>query len=112
MPKSRVDETIKRLASMTSKTKSRNSSAEPVNDLPGDPNCPFCHGVGYLRADVPVGDPDFGKLQVCVCRRARVADAVRERLFAISHLDELKHMTFESFKPRGRKGLPDLWFRL
>ena len=108
MPKSRVDETIKRLASMTSKTKSRNSSAEPVNDLPGDPNCPFCHGVGYLRADVPVGDPDFGKLQVCVCRRARVADAVRERLFAISHLDELKHMTFESFKPRGRKGLPDL----
>jgi DNA replication protein DnaC len=105
VPKSRVDETIGHLASTTSKTKSRSSSAEPANDLPGDPNCPHCHGVGYLRADVPVGDPDFGRVQICVCRRARVADAIRERLFAISHLDELKELTFETFKPRGRKGL-------
>ena len=93
---------------MTSKTKSKGLSTEPVNDLPGDPNCPYCHGVGYLRLDVPVGDPDFGKLQVCVCRRARVTEAVRERLFAISHLDELQQLTFESFKPRGRKGLGEL----
>ena len=94
---------------MTSKTRSKSSSAaEPVNDLPGDPNCPFCHGAGYLRSDVPLGDPEFGKLQVCVCRRARVAEAVRDRLFAISHLEELTHLTFESFKPRGRKGLGDL----
>ena len=93
---------------MTSKTRSKSLSAEPVNDLPGDPNCPYCHGVGYLRNDVPVGDPDFGKLQVCVCRRARVMETVRERLFAISHLDELKELTFESFKPRGRKGLGEL----
>ncbi len=93
---------------MTSKTKSKNSSAEPVSDLPGDPNCPYCHGVGYLRADVPLGDPEFGKLQLCVCRRARVAEAIRDRLFAISHLEELKQLTFETFKPRGRKGLGDL----
>jgi DNA replication protein DnaC len=104
-----VDETIKHLSNMTSKTKSKSSSTEPAaSDLPGDPNCPYCHGLGYLRADLPVGDPQFGKLQVCVCRRSRVASAVRERLFAISHLDELQHLTFESFKPRGRKGLPEL----
>ena len=71
----------------------------------GDPNCPYCHGVGYLRADVPVGHPDFGKLEVCVCRRKRVAEQVRERLFSMSHLDELKHLTFETFLPRGQKGL-------
>jgi DNA replication protein DnaC len=103
-----VDETIKHLASMTSKSRSEGSSAEPANDLPGDPNCPYCHGVGYLRADVPLGHPDFGRLQVCVCRRARVAETVRDRLFALSHLEELQHLTFESFKPRGHKGLPDL----
>jgi DNA replication protein DnaC len=104
-----MDETIRHLASMTSKTRSKNSSAvERVNDLPGDPNCPYCRGVGYLRSDVPVGDPDFGKLQICVCRRARVTDAVRDRLFAVSHLDELKHLTFETFKPRGRKGLGEM----
>jgi DNA replication protein DnaC len=60
-----------------------------------------------LRADVPVGHPDFGRLEICVCRRARVTDAVRERLFALSHLDELKDLTFESFKLRGRKGLAE-----
>lgn len=64
--------------------------------------------MGYLRADVPLGHPDFGKLEVCVCRRAKVTDAVRDRLFALSHLDELKDLTFESFKPRGRKGLAEM----
>jgi len=78
------------------------------HDLPGDPNCPHCHGAGYLRSDVPVGHPDFGRLQVCVCRHANVTNAVRERLFELSHLDELKDLTFESFKPRGRKGLGEM----
>lgn len=79
-----------------------------THDLPGDPNCPHCHGVGYLRSDVPVGHPDFGKLEICVCRRANVTNAVRERLFALSHLDELKNLTFDTFKPRGRKGLGEM----
>jgi DNA replication protein DnaC len=64
--------------------------------------------VGYLRADVPLGHPDFGKLEVCVCRRAKVTDAVRGRLFALSHLDDLKDLTFESFKSHGHKGLADI----
>jgi DNA replication protein DnaC len=64
--------------------------------------------VGYLRVDVPVGHPDFGKLEVCVCRRANITDTVRERLFALSHLDELKDLTFQTFKPRGRKGLGEM----
>ncbi len=120
MAKSKIDETIKNLASATSKTRSKNLSAvEPGSDastssptagrdLPGDPNCPHCHGVGYLRAEVPVGHPDFGKLQICVCRHANVTNTVRERLFALSHLDELKDLTFETFKARGRKGLGEL----
>jgi DNA replication protein DnaC len=37
-----------------------------------------------------------------------VAQTVRERLFSLSHLDELKGLTFENFKNRGRKGLGDL----
>jgi DNA replication protein DnaC len=79
-----------------------------VSDLPGDPNCPHCHGVGYLRAEVPVGHPDFGKLQLCVCRRVNITNTVRERLFALSHLDELKELTFETFNARGRKGLGEM----
>ncbi len=61
-----------------------------------------------MRADVEVTHPDFGKLQICTCRNRDVAEHVRERLFSMSNLDELKELTFESFLPRGRKGLGDL----
>jgi len=110
VPKSKMDETIKNLANATSKTKSKDSLSDEVvaHDLPGDPNCPECGGIGYLRRDVPVGHPDFGHAFICVCRRARVTNAVRDRLFALSHLDELKELTFETFQPRGRKGLGEI----
>lgn len=55
--------------------------------------------------EVPVDHPDFGKLQLCVCRQAEVGETIRRRLYSISQLDELKHLTFETFQPRGRIGL-------
>ncbi len=64
--------------------------------------------MGYLRAEVPLDHPDFGRLEICVCRRTNIANAVRDHLFALSHLDELKDLTFETFKLRGRKGLGEL----
>jgi len=75
------------------------------DDLPGDPNCPHCHGVGFLRADVPVGHSDFGKLQPCVCRQSELQHQAHDRLFAYSNLRELRHLTFAAFKPRGNIGL-------
>ena len=36
---------------------------------------------------------------------------MRERLFLLSHLDELKELTFENFQPRGRIGLGELQAR-
>lgn len=74
-------------------------------DLPGDPNCPLCHGMGFLRQDLPLGHPDFGKIRVCECRHEHVAQQVRQRLFELSHLHELGDLTFENFQPRGRVGL-------
>jgi len=55
-----------------------------------------------------VGHPDFGRLEICECRRQSVTDQVRSRLFSISRLSELGDLTFETFKPRGRKGLGEL----
>ncbi len=78
---------------------------DAYQDLPGNPDCPICHGIGYLRQDLPVGHPDFGKLQVCSCRSGQVNQQVRERLFALSNLDQLSHLTFDNFQPRGRVGL-------
>jgi DNA replication protein DnaC len=30
-----------------------------------DSNCPVCNGIGWVRLDLPVGDPKFGKLVPC-----------------------------------------------
>ena len=73
----------------------------------GDPDCPICGGAGYLRRDVPVGHPDFGKLDICTCRQDELLAQVRDRLFRLSQLDELKEMTFESFEPQGRVGIAE-----
>jgi DNA replication protein DnaC len=52
-----------------------------------------------------VGHPNFGRLEVCVCRQRDVSQQVRERLYSLSRLDELKGLTFNTFQPRGQKGL-------
>ena len=83
------------------------STDRPLShDLPGEPGCPHCGGVGYLRLDVPLGHPDFGKVKPCVCLQGRISARARQRLFALSNLEELQHLTFESFDARGRFGLP------
>ena len=84
------------------------SMLDPSDDrigLPGDPDCPHCRGVGYLRVDLPLGHPEFGKVEVCSCREQEVRQQIHERLFELSNLDRLRHLTFENFLPRGRSGL-------
>jgi len=71
----------------------------------GNPECELCHGVGYLRRDLPLDDPNFGKLEICPCRQESVRDRIKARLFEFSNLDELQHLTFEIFQPTGRVGL-------
>ena len=73
----------------------------------GDPNCPICRGTGYYREDFPVGHPQFGKLQVCTCRKKQLEQFAYEKLFSLSQLDELSHLTFENFNPRGRADYSD-----
>ena len=102
MAKSKIDETLKKIAANTSKASTPPTSS--TSSL-GDPNCPHCHGTGYVRRDVPVGHADFGKLDICTCRQGQVTESVRARLFSLSHLDELRGLTFETFQPCGRKGL-------
>jgi DNA replication protein DnaC len=71
----------------------------------GRPDCPICGGVGYLRMDVPVGDPNFGRVRPCTCMQGILQSQASERLYRFSNLDRLKHMTFETFSPSGRVAL-------
>lgn len=54
-----------------------------------------------MRYDVPVGHEKFGKIEVCVCRSVDVAEKARARLYALSSLERLKHLTFENFNLTG-----------
>jgi len=71
----------------------------------GDPNCPYCHGLGFVGQDVPPGDPRFGKLEICVCRAKEVVNYQERTLYTASNLGDLKYLTFETFLPRGKVGL-------
>jgi DNA replication protein DnaC len=93
------------MAAGTSKASTPTSSSiEPPPTL-GDPDCPYCGGLGYVRRDAAPGSPDFGKLEICTCRQGAVMRQVRDRLFSLSHLDELKGLTFDSFQPHGQINL-------
>ena len=69
--------------------------------------CPICGGIGFVRKDVPVGDPDFGKLTLCICKQNEQNRTAQERLLRMSNLEAFKQMTFKSFSVQGRLGLGD-----
>ena len=102
----RIEEILKRLADATPTPSTRKPGRTPsASEQLGDPDCPHCRGVGYLRLEAPLGHPDFGRLEVCTCRQADVRATIRQRLYSLSNLAELQHLTFESFNPKGRLGL-------
>ena len=63
-------------------------------------SCPICEGTGYVRVEVPYGDPTFGKAIPCHCTDARRAEKRLQRLQAMSHLDILGDKSFQNFNYR------------
>lgn len=73
----------------------------------GDPNCPLCHGIGYIRLDVPVGHPDFGRLFPCTCRLDEIQTKRMASMRSVSNLESLGRYTFDSFSPEGHGLSPE-----
>lgn len=61
--------------------------------------CPICQDAGYLRAEVPVGHPSFGRLFQCECKRKELNEKHAEKLQQLSNLDVFAQQTFEDFDP-------------
>jgi DNA replication protein DnaC len=102
---------MKRLSEVMNETdvdssKGNTLTISSINDQ-GSRECPLCGGLGYVRENVPVGHPNFGKLFPCRCKLAEIEQQRREQLRALSNLDHLARMTFESFVPEGYGLLPD-----
>jgi DNA replication protein DnaC len=67
-------------------------------DAEPEPTCPICKDFGFVRKDVPVGDPDFGRAIPCDCQRDQVRDRLRRR----SQIGALADRSFDNFFPGGR----------
>ena len=67
----------------------------------GQPDCPFCEGLGYVVPDVGPDDPGFGRAVPCVCRAAELEMSRLDGLARISQIGALAECTFESFIPDG-----------
>ena len=66
------------------------------------PTCEHCHGLGWLKLDVPVTDRRFGKFQPCTCNdgRQNIA-AIAERRAARWGIEPNRRQTFETFRVTG-----------
>ena len=69
--------------------------------------CPICGGAGYVRLDVPVGDPRFGLPVPCACKEREFEERRRmeeeRRILELDRFFSLKPFgdkTFETFNPR------------
>ncbi len=60
--------------------------------------CPLCDGVGYVRLNVPVGHPQFGKAVPCHCKRREFQEMRLAELRRASNLEHLQKMTFDTFR--------------
>jgi DNA replication protein DnaC len=72
----------------------------------GEVVCPRCHGAGFLRRDLPLDDPDFGRAVACDCIAAESSDSRLRRLQRYSSLGPLSRLTFANLLGHGRSNNP------
>ena len=88
-------------ATATSAADTNPPSAEDESEV-----CPRCHGAGFLRRDVALGHPDFGKAAPCDCVKAETAESRLTRLQRYSSLGPLTRLTFANLIEHGRSTNP------
>ncbi len=84
------------------------ASATPAGsaDEPADDVCPSCGGAGFVRKNVRLGHPDFGKAFPCRCTEDERDDERLPRLQRYSNLGALLRLTFDDLMARGRSPRP------
>lgn len=69
--------------------------------------CPICHGIGFVRQDLPITHPEFGKLIPCTCQAAHPNGRVTASAANLNRLGDYAGKTFDNFSSKGRMGLGD-----
>ena len=78
------------------------SSKADSTEMPGNPDCPICGGVGWVTPDVPFGDSGFGKALPCSCVQVEWDAQMPQRLEQFSNIGPLARLTFDNLIPQGR----------
>lgn len=73
-------------------------SGDGVLATNGGRGCSICQGVGWLRYDAPVGDPNFGKIVKCSCKLRLERAKLRNDMEKRSNLGFYSEKTFETFR--------------
>lgn len=94
---------MKELKEILSRTGNGATSAEASAPPPApaeEPGtgCPICGGAGFVRRELPVDHPLFGKAQPCICVLNEEATVRRSRLERISNLGSLNRFTFATLR--------------
>lgn len=74
---------------------------------PEAPVCPLCAGRGWVRRDVPVTHPDFGRAFPCSCQEEASAGQRLGRLLRFSNLGMLASVRFDDLNPQGPGAGPE-----
>jgi DNA replication protein DnaC len=99
-----IGKTIKKITDDTSKENMGKSDTTKKKTSKKKDVCPICGGIGYVRHERSIDDPDFGVLEVCECQRAKKQKESTQRLYKVSNLDVFKDMIFENFDIKGISG--------
>lgn len=77
-------------------------SAEPQNRFGlGDPDCPICHGIGFVKREITNQNPSFETMVPCECR-VRMFEHERDTNNKNnSNIRGYESMTFDTFNTKG-----------
>ena len=68
----------------------------------GDPDCPRCHGIGFIIKGGDPSDPTSGTQIPCSCRTKKFEDTGKRNRILNANLGDYEQMTFASFDTEGR----------
>ncbi len=70
---------------------------------PGLPQCPICHGAGFVHPLLESGRPDYRRVVPCRCVQEKLEKEKQEQLQKYSNLGSLSRLTFDNLFPEGRR---------
>lgn len=77
-----------------------NTATAAISIAPAAVDCPICKDAGWIRMDVPVGHPNFGRIFKCQCQIDREAATRVDELRRVSNLEAFADRDFAAFESK------------